>query len=429
VRVVALGSSAWLRRGLLAGMLAGATLIPGYASGSPSPPCPARRCPPQGAVRWIRPLSGAWLAEGGIVGTVPAAGQAYVSAGPQVAAVGYGMNVYAFDVQTGRRLWTAPLTGFPAGASIVSVRSWQRVVTAGVEYTDTGDGGTAREELVLSGQTGARLRGYPATAYGGAVAADRARTVIVGNTSVTSYDNATGKPLWSRPTGPVPQAWRVDGGSLLVTVAAGGYLSTAPVTALRRINLTTGAERLIRPAHGSFHGTLSAALDGVALFSGSTGLTAYSEATGELLWRRPGAQPQAEDLVRKILYVSSGTGLTGLNPRTGSVVGPASIPAASSFYGIRSGVALGLDQGSGGDAWGYDLAERRVIWTTPSLPWPHYFVDLSGIGGSADPSSGTILLSACAAVGATVSTGTTAGSGLAGGGQVCLRPELVAISR
>ena len=414
-----------MRRGLLAAMLAGATLIPGYASGSASPaPCLARGCAPQGAVRWIRRLTGSWVAEDGIAGTVPAAGQAYVSSGPQVAAVGYGMNVYAFDVHTGRPLWTSPLIGFPPGASVVSVRSWQRVVTAGVDFTNPRTGTTARDDVVLSGQTGLRVRGYPATAYGGAVAADAARTVVVGNTSVTSYDNSSGKAVWSRSTGSVPQAWRVNGGSLLVTVSAGGYLGTAPVTALRRINLTTGSERLIRPPHSSFDGTLSAALDGVALFSGSAGLSAYSVATGGLLWQRHGAVMQGEDLARNVLYVSEGSGLTGLNPRTGAVVRGTSVPAASSFYGVRNGVVLGLDQGSGGDAWGYGVAQRRVVWTTASLPWPHYFVDLSGIGGSADPSSSTVLLAACAAVGANVSTGTTAGSE-----QVCLRPELVAISR
>ena len=295
-------------------MLAGATLIPGYASGSASPPCPARGCAHQGTLRWTRRLTGSWIAEGGIAGTVPAAGQAYVSAGPQVAAVGYGMNVYAFDEATGQPLWASPLAGFPAGASIVAVRSWQRVVTAGVDFTDPRTDSTVRNEVVLSGQTGQRLRGYAATAYGGAVAADLAHTVIVGNTSVTSYDNASGKPLWRRSTGTVPQAWRVNGGTLLVTIAAGGYLGTAPVTALRRINLATGAERLIRPPHGSFDGTLSAALDGVALFSGSAGLSAYSQATGGLLWHRRGAVLQGEDLVRNVLYVSKGSGLTGLEP-------------------------------------------------------------------------------------------------------------------
>lgn len=417
---VARRSPAWVRRGLLAAMLAGATLIPGHASGSASLPCPARRCEPHGAVRWVRPLSGSWVAEGGVVGTVPAAGQAYVSAGPQVAAAGYGMSVYGFDIRTGRPLWTAALPGFPAGAAIVSVRSWQRVVTAGVDFPDPRTGETDREEVVLAGQTGQRLRSYPATVYGGAVAADRARTVIVGTTAVTSYANASGQPVWSRPTGPVPQAWRVAGGSLFVTVAAGGYLGTAPVTALRRINLATGAQRLVRPPRGSYDGTLSGALDGVVFFSGGAGLSAYSAVTGHLLWQRAGVVPESEDLVSKTLYVSSGTGLAGLNPRTGALAGGSLVPAASSLYGVRGGVALGLDEGSGGDAWGYDVAQRRVVWTTPSLPWPHYFVDLSGVGGSADPSSGTILLAACAQVGA---------GRAAGAGQVCLRPELVAISR
>jgi hypothetical protein len=409
-----------MRRGLLAVLLAGATLVPGYATGSLPGRCLGSGCGSQGAIRWMRPLSGSWVAEGGIVGTVPAVGQAYVSAGPQVAAVGYRMTVHGYDVRTGRPLWTAALAGFPAGAAIVSVRSWQQVVTAGVDFPGASASGTVRDEVVLAGRTGQRLRSYPATAYGGAVAADYARTVIVGSRSVTSYDNASGRTLWSRATGRLPQSWRVQGGSLLVTVAAGGYLGTAPVTALRKINLSTGAERLIRPPHGPFDGALSAALDGVALFSGSAGLTAYSEGTGTLLWRRAGAIPEIEDLVGQTLYVSSGNGLIGLDPQTGAAVRGASIPAASAVYGVRDGVALGLDLGSGGDAWGYGIGAGRVVWTTPSLPWPHYFVDLSGVGGSADPWSNTILLAACGRVGSAAASGT---------GQACLRPELVAIDR
>jgi outer membrane protein assembly factor BamB len=415
-----------VRRGVLGCLLLGATLIPGHAAGTTPLQCPGPLCGSHGTVRWSRPLSGAWTAEGGIAGTVPAQGQAYVSAGPQVAAIGYGLNVYGFNVRTGSPLWTVTLTGFPAGASIVSVRSWPRVVTAGVDFTEPGtgansaNGGTARDEVVLDGPTGQRLRTYPASSYGGAVAADDRRTVIVGNTAVTSYDNGTGQAAWSRPTGPVPQAWRVDGGNLLVTVAAGGYLGTAPVTALRSINTSTGAERMIRPQHGSFAGSLAGALDGVALFSDSTGLSAYSETTGKFLWQRAGAVLESEDLLRQTLYVGRGNGLAGLDPRTGAIVKGGVIPAASGLYGIRGGVALGIDQGALGDAWGYSVAQRRVIWTTSSLPWPHYFVDLSGIGGSADPSSSTVLLAACAKTG---------GAAAAGNGQVCLRPELVAINR
>jgi hypothetical protein len=101
------------------------------------------------------------------------------------------------------------------------------------------------------------------------------------------------------------------------------------------------------------------------------------------------------------------------------------------LYGIRGGVALGMDQGPDGVAWGFDVARQRVIWTTPQLPWPHYFVDLSGIGGSAAPASSTVLITTCAQLGASAAA---SGSGGATGsaaqpGQACARPELVAIQR
>ena len=89
-----------------------------------------------GAVRWIRPLPGSWVAATSVLGTVPAAragsGQAYAAAGKSVAAVGFGMTVYAYRARDGQALWTAQLSGFPAGSQIVSVRVWPGVVTVGV---------------------------------------------------------------------------------------------------------------------------------------------------------------------------------------------------------------------------------------------------------------------------------------------------------
>jgi hypothetical protein len=90
---------------------------------------------------------------------------------------------------------------------------------------------------------------------------------------------------------------------------------------------------------------------------------------------------------------------------------------ASGVYGVRGDVALGLDLGPQGDAWGYDVNSQRVIWTTRTLPWPHYFVDLSGIGGSADPTSGTLLIADCPQ-----RTANSASSD-------CQDPQLVLISR
>ena len=88
-----------------------------------------------------------------------------------------------------------------------------------------------------------------------------------------------------------------------------------------------------------------------------------------------------------------------------------------------------MDTGAAGAAWGYNLAKKHVIWTTRALPWPHFFVDLSGIGGSADPANNTVLLVTCAKVGGTEEAGALTGVAATGGGQHCLRPMLVEIRR
>jgi len=412
-------SSVWTRRSLLAAVLIGAVIIPGYANESATQQCAGSHCGSTGTIRWVQPLTGSWMAEGGVAGTVPTRGAAYVAAGSQVAVAGYGMNVYAFDVRAGTPLWATTITGFPAGAAIVSVRAWPQVVTVGVSFPDARTGGNARDEVILGARSGQQIRAYPAAIYGGAVAADAAHTVVVGSRSVTSYRNDTGRPAWNRPTGAVPQAWRVDGSNLYVTVSAAGYLGSAPVTAVRQINVATGAERMIRPAGGSFAGTLGAAFGGVLLFAGPADLSAYRASTGRLLWQRAGAVLESEDVPRQTLYVTTGNGLRGLDPSTGTPIRRSAAPASSGLFGVRNGVALGLDQGAFGDAWGYAVSQRRVIWTTPPVPWPHYFDDLSGLGGSTDPVNNTVLLAACARLGGPVA---------AGAGQACLRPELVAIS-
>src|SRR6185312_8562756 len=240
VRQVTRGSLTWIRRLSFAAVLLVVAVAPGPAAGSRSGACTGpggpggSGCGSEGTVRWYRLLPGAWVAQPGLLGTTPAQGQAYAALGDQVAALGSGLAVAAYAAGSGQPLWTADLSGFPAGSAIVSVRVWPGVVTAGV-----------------------RRR-----------AAAAATTVIVGAHAVTRYANRTGAVLWSRPTGQAAQAWQEDGNFLDVTVAAHGYLGTAPVTALRRINLRTGAERLIRPRAHAFAGTLSLAFDGVVLFTG-----------------------------------------------------------------------------------------------------------------------------------------------------------------
>lgn len=418
------GRLAWVRRLSFAAVVAGALIAPGPMMSSGAPvQCAHPGCAAAGTVRWARTLPGSWVVQNGPAGTVPGQGQAYAALGSDVAAVGLRMTVWGYAAATGQPLWTVVLPGFRPGAAIMSVRVWPGVVTVGVGLPNATGAATApvRDEVVLRASTGRVVRVYPAAQFGGAVAASAARTVIVGQRSVTSYANRTGKVIWSRPTGPVPQAWQVDGDHLYLAVAARAQPDAAPA-ALRRITLGTGAQRLIHPPGRPFTGTLSLAFHGVVLFSAATGVRAYGEASGRLLWHYPGALPDAVDASAGRLYLISGTTLLEFNPGTGRLLGRVAGAASpsSGLYDVQNGDVLGIDHGGLGKAWGYDVATQQVVWASRSLPWPHYFVDLSGIGGSAPPGLNEVLLASCAQVGAQ-----SPGSA----GPRCARPQLVLLSR
>src|SRR5690349_10586138 len=201
--------------------------------------------------------------------------------------------------------------------------------------TATGNG-PPRAEVVLRASTGHKIRAYPAAQFGGAVAASPATTVVVGPRAVTSYANHTGAVRWSRPTGAVPQAWQVDGGELYMAVASGGYLGSAPVTALRRINLGTGAQHVVRSHGPSFLGALSLAYRGVVVFSSPRMTRGYSATTGRELWHYPSALPDTVDAVAGRLYLISGNTLIGVNPQTGSTLARVNAASSSGLYGSRA---------------------------------------------------------------------------------------------
>ena len=403
IRLGTAGASPRLRRWTLALVLLGVALLPypslGAVSGTPVAACRSgcRAGSVLRMIRWTQALVGSWQVVPGLTGTVPAAGLAYVSVGDGVTALGAGLTVSGYSAQTGAPLWVQTLTGFPAGAAIVSVRTWPGEVTVGVSYTSAGH--PERTEVVLSASAGTVSGRYPAGVFGGAVWGSARNTVIVGPTTVTSYDNATGKVRWRVSTGPVPLAWRADAGTLYLAESAGGFAGSAPVTALRQIDLATGADVLIRPIEGlSFPGTFSAAFDGVVLFSTATGVTAYYGTTGAWLWTIGGSVSEGTDPREHRIYLTRGSSLIAVNPLTGQVTATASgsaVDGSAGLYAIRDGVALGLDQGANGDAWGYDIAAQRVTLTAAGLGWPHYFVDLSGVGGSADPASDLVVIAAC----------------------------------
>jgi len=404
IRVGTAGASPRLRRWALAVVLLGVAFLPypslGSDSGVPAAACRSgcRAGSVTSMIKWIRPLAGSWQVLPGLTGTVPASGLAYLSVGYGVAAVGAGLTVSGYSDKTGAPLWDQTLAGFPAGAAIVSVRTWPGEVTAGVSYTSAGH--LDRTEVVISSSTGTESGRYPAAVFGGAVGGSSQYTVVVGPTGVTSYDNATGRVRWRLATGQILPAWRTDGGVLYLAESAGGFLGSAPVTALRQINLATGAQILVRPLEGlSFAGTFSAAFDGVVLFSTAGGVTAYSGTTGAWLWSLGGVVPEGADPRKQRIYLTRESSLIAVNPLTGQVtatVSGSAVDGSAGLYAVRDGVALGLDQGANGDAWGYNIGAQRVTLAAAGLGWPHYFVDLSGLGGSADPASDLVVIAACA---------------------------------
>jgi hypothetical protein len=416
------GRSSWLRRGALLAVLLAVAFVPYPTQSSPALVATAgcrSDCHPAevNMFRWAAELPGEWDLDGGLAGTVPAGGTAYAAVGDGLAVVGVGMTVYAYQASNGASVWQETLNGFPSSAAIISVRTWPGEVTVGVAYQGQG-GVSERIEVVIPDTSRVQGYQYQAAPFGGAVAATAAYTVIIGPQYVTSYDNASGKVRWRLPIGNVAQSWQIDGQYLYMAESAGGDLSSTPVTALRRIDTATGVEQVILPlpkpdggfsvttTMPTFGGTLDGAFDGDVLFSAAGGVTAYSGATGTELWSVSGAVPEGDDPEQKKIYLARGTTLLAVSPATGRIQTTAP-DLGGGMYVVRSGFALGLDDlGANGAAWGYDIAAERVVLSASNLGWPHFFTDLSGVGGSAEPDGDLVIIAACAKAGQPI-TGTT----------------------
>jgi hypothetical protein len=406
-------TAVWARRAVLAVVLVGAVVIPSRAVSQQARHCEGPRCKAHGSILWTAGLTGSWLAEAGVTGTVPSLDAAYAASGGGLAVLGEGLEVTAFELRTGARMWQAALTGVPEGSVIVGVRAFAGAIAVGVQ-PPAGEA-PERDEVILSAATGHQIRIYPAAAYGGAIAADGSSTVVVGPSAVTAYADSTGTALWSRATGPPGQTWRVSGRYAYVAQAG----SPSGVLLVRRIALGSGAVQVLRPsAHAVYPGTLTAVVDGVMLFSQGGGMYAYSGQTGGLLWQRGSSVLELADADSGTAYLASGNVLSGVDVQSGTLLSRAMLSVAGSLYWVSGGVALGLDQNALGDAWGYDLVSHRVLWTSAALPWPHFFVDLSGLGGSASTTGDIVLLASCARVGTTSATAT---------GPACALPELAAV--
>jgi outer membrane protein assembly factor BamB len=407
------GAWVWARRALLAVVLLGAVVIPSRTTSQQTQRCSGARCRAAGSILWTASLPGRWLAESGVAGTVPSPDAGYAAMGGGLAVIAEGLRVTAFRLDTGGQAWQTTITGLPSGSEIVGVRAFASVVAVGVQPPPTV--AAERYEVIVSAATGSQLQSYPAAAYGGAIAADGASVVVVDQTAVTAYSTSTGRMLWSRGVGSPGQPWQVSGQYVYVAQPDGSL----GVLQVRRISLSTGAEVVLHAPGGAVYpGTLSAVVDGVMLFSTPGEVFAYDGGTGDLRWHKPKMVLELADPSASAVYLASGTALDGLDIASGTVLSRASLSVVGSLYWVSGGVALGLDQNALGDAWGYSLDSRRVLWTATGLPWPHFFVDPSGLGGSASAGGRVVLLATCTRVGPKPT---------AASAPHCLRPELAAV--
>ncbi len=145
-----------------------------------------------------------------------------------------------------------------------------------------------------------------------------------------------------------PQAWERSGNSLFVTVSASGEVGTAPVTAVREINLQSGDDRLIHADRRIIRREAERRVRrDAAVLCRRRPADVQRDSTGRQTGLRAGAVPEAIDPVQQVLYVEVRGALIGIDPMTGLNEPGTIYPGPPGTYGVRAGVALGLDTGSG----------------------------------------------------------------------------------
>jgi outer membrane protein assembly factor BamB len=198
---------------------------------------------------------------------------------------------------------------------------------------------------------------------------------------VTAFDAANGKQLWQKPAAAVGPLYGtamsplVDRG--LVIVHVGGHNQGA----LTAFDASTGDVKWSWTGDGPAYGSpIAAELGGtrqVIVFT-QQNLVGVSEATGELLWKRPFTTPSTQNTITPILY---GTTLivSGLaNPVTAFAVkkGPAGWvtedvwqnPDVSLYMSnaVLAGDAVyGMSQRNSGQFFCIDAKTGKTLWTSP----------------------------------------------------------------
>jgi hypothetical protein len=276
-------------------------------------------------------------------------------------------GVYAYNAATGNKIWHAPISGGDFTNYRDFAASNGRIFVGEIDCGSASDPNGAIE--VFDASTGAALwsAGFGTELDGLVVSGNylvAAGASIGSGGKVAVYDAATGATVWSRmmdntcyePTvlvvrGQVVQSCDESGNSVLqaADLATGTvrWTKSGAWTPLRGDSDASTARHLyakfptggaiadINPATGATRFTLSGATGVLAVgpvrvfASCSTGICAYSTATGARSWTAPGSGPVA--LANGVLYTGDGR---ALNATTGAQL-------ATLFGGQASQLVLG----------------------------------------------------------------------------------------
>jgi outer membrane protein assembly factor BamB len=198
---------------------------------------------------------------------------------------------------------------------------------------------------------------------------------------VTAYDAATGKQLWQKPAtlpGPLygtAMSPLVDRGMVIVHVGSHDH------GALTAFDANTGAVKWTWTGDGPGYGSpIAADFDGarqVILFT-QDNLVGVSEATGELLWKRPFTTDYSQNAITPVLYgktvIVSGLGkpvaaFTIAKRDKGWTTEDVWQNANVSLYmadAVLAGDAIyGMSQRNSGQFFALDAKTGKTLWTSP----------------------------------------------------------------